>query len=155
MPQFHFQLQQRFPEDKYDAVARDQPVPGFGVSGFAKTWRTMRSELHWILWTGIRRGRSAMPYQRGQSWIRRFQRQATALCVALVALAALPPAPSNLRLIPVSSSETPPEAGELLATGDEVLSSNMSLGKRGSDEKQEPIWIEAAHLATPAGYPLL
>ena len=29
----------------------------------------------------------------------------------------------------------------------------MSLGKRGSDEKQEPIWIEAARLATPAGHP--
>lgn len=29
----------------------------------------------------------------------------------------------------------------------------MSLGKRGSDEKQEPIWIEAATLATPAGHP--
>jgi len=27
------------------------------------------------------------------------------------------------------------------------------LGKRGPDEKQEPIWIEAARLATPAGYP--
>ena len=39
----------------------------------------------------------AMPYQRGQFWIRRFQRQATALCVALVALAAPPPAPSFVR----------------------------------------------------------
>jgi len=29
----------------------------------------------------------------------------------------------------------------------------MSLGKRGPDEKQEPIWIEAARLASPAGYP--
>jgi transposase len=29
----------------------------------------------------------------------------------------------------------------------------MSLGKRGRDEKQEPIWIEAARLATPAGHP--
>jgi len=29
----------------------------------------------------------------------------------------------------------------------------MSLGKRGRDEKQEPIWIEAAHLATPPGHP--
>jgi transposase len=29
----------------------------------------------------------------------------------------------------------------------------MSLGKRGPDEKQEPIWIEAARLATPAGHP--
>jgi transposase len=29
----------------------------------------------------------------------------------------------------------------------------MSLGKRGADEKQEPIWIEAARLATPAGHP--
>lgn len=29
----------------------------------------------------------------------------------------------------------------------------MSLGKRGPDEKQEPIWIEAATLASPAGHP--
>ncbi len=29
----------------------------------------------------------------------------------------------------------------------------MSLGKRGPDEKQEPIWIEAARLATPARPP--
>ncbi|MDQ2947825.1 MAG: transposase [Acidobacteriota bacterium] len=29
----------------------------------------------------------------------------------------------------------------------------MSLGKRGPDEKQDPIWIEASCLATPAGHP--
>src|ERR1700733_5407113 len=29
----------------------------------------------------------------------------------------------------------------------------MSLGKRGADEKQEPIWIEAARLVTPASHP--
>ncbi len=29
----------------------------------------------------------------------------------------------------------------------------MSLGKRGPNEKQEPIWIEAAQLATPVGHP--
>jgi transposase len=29
----------------------------------------------------------------------------------------------------------------------------MSLGKRGPDEKQAPIWIEAARLATPVGHP--
>src|ERR1700721_4019002 len=29
----------------------------------------------------------------------------------------------------------------------------MSLGKRGPNEKQEPIWIEAASLATPVGHP--
>ena len=31
---------------------------------------------------------AAMPYQRGQFWIRRFQRQAAGLCAALAALAA-------------------------------------------------------------------
>jgi hypothetical protein len=36
----------------------------------------------------------AMPYQRGQFWIRRFQKQATALCAALAALTAPPAAPS-------------------------------------------------------------
>src|SRR6201996_6549231 len=29
----------------------------------------------------------------------------------------------------------------------------MSLGKRGPEEKQEPIWIEAACMATAAGHP--
>jgi hypothetical protein len=39
----------------------------------------------------------AMPYQRGQFWVRRFHRQAVALCMALAALAAPPPAPSFIR----------------------------------------------------------
>jgi len=30
-------------------------------------------------------GLPSMPYQRGQFWVRRFQRQARALCAALVA----------------------------------------------------------------------
>jgi hypothetical protein len=40
---------------------------------------------------------SAMPYQRGQFWIRRFQRQAESLCAALAALVAPPAAPSFVR----------------------------------------------------------
>ncbi|MCI0355147.1 MAG: DUF6431 domain-containing protein [Acidobacteria bacterium] len=36
----------------------------------------------------------AMPYQRGQFWIRRFQRQAEHLCAALAALAVPPAAPT-------------------------------------------------------------
>lgn len=36
----------------------------------------------------------AMPYQRGQFWVRRFQRQAAALCAALAALAVPPAAPT-------------------------------------------------------------
>jgi hypothetical protein len=40
---------------------------------------------------------AAMPYQRGQFWVRRFQRQATALCAALAALAAPPPAANFVR----------------------------------------------------------
>lgn len=36
---------------------------------------------------------AAMPYQRGQFWVRRFQRQAAALCAALAALCA--PAPAS------------------------------------------------------------
>lgn len=35
-----------------------------------------------------------MPYQRGQFWVRRFQRQATALCAALAALTAPMVAPN-------------------------------------------------------------
>ena len=42
-------------------------------------------------------GLSAMPYQRGQFWVRRFQRQATALCATLAALAAPPPAANFVR----------------------------------------------------------
>jgi hypothetical protein len=38
-----------------------------------------------------------MPYQRGQFWIRRFQKQAERLCAALAALTAPPPAPNFLR----------------------------------------------------------
>jgi hypothetical protein len=40
---------------------------------------------------------SAMPYQRGQFWIRRFQRHAAFLCAALAALAAPPPAANFVR----------------------------------------------------------
>jgi Domain of unknown function (DUF6431) len=39
----------------------------------------------------------AMPYQRGQFWVRRFQRQAAALCAALAALTAPPAAPNFVR----------------------------------------------------------
>jgi len=38
-----------------------------------------------------------MPYQRGQFWIRRFQKQATHLCGALAAMTAPPPAPDFIR----------------------------------------------------------
>jgi len=38
-------------------------------------------------------GQPAMPYQRGQFWIRRFRKQAPGLAVALVALASPKPAP--------------------------------------------------------------
>jgi len=40
---------------------------------------------------------AAMPYQRGQFWVRRFQQQTVALCAALAALAAPPPAPNFIR----------------------------------------------------------
>ncbi|HEV3444077.1 MAG TPA: DUF6431 domain-containing protein [Gemmataceae bacterium] len=39
----------------------------------------------------------AMPNQRGQFWVRRFQRQAAALCAALVTLCAQAPATNFLR----------------------------------------------------------
>ncbi len=38
-------------------------------------------------------GQPAMPYQRGQFWIRRFQKQVEALCAALTVLIAALPAP--------------------------------------------------------------
>jgi len=37
---------------------------------------------------------ATMPYQRGQFWVRRFSRQAAALCAALAALCAPAPAPN-------------------------------------------------------------
>jgi hypothetical protein len=40
---------------------------------------------------------TAMPYQRGQFWVRRFQRQAAALCAVLAALTAPPAAPNFVR----------------------------------------------------------
>jgi hypothetical protein len=40
---------------------------------------------------------TAMPYQRGQFWVRRFQQQAASLCAALVALTAPPAAPNFVR----------------------------------------------------------
>lgn len=40
---------------------------------------------------------TAMPYQRGQFWVRRFQRQAAALCAALAALTAPLAAPNFVR----------------------------------------------------------
>ena len=40
-----------------------------------------------------------MPYQRGQFWVRRFQRQVVALCAALAALAPPPPAPNFVRRV--------------------------------------------------------
>jgi Domain of unknown function (DUF6431) len=43
---------------------------------------------------GARAVAAAMPYQRGQFWVRRFQRQAAALCAGLAALCAPAPAPN-------------------------------------------------------------
>lgn len=40
---------------------------------------------------------SGMPYQRGQFWVRRFQKQAACLCAALAAVTAPPPAPDFIR----------------------------------------------------------
>lgn len=39
----------------------------------------------------------AMPYQRGQFWVRRFHRQSEAVCAALAALVAPPAAPTFVR----------------------------------------------------------
>jgi hypothetical protein len=39
----------------------------------------------------------AMPYQRGQFWVRRFHWQSAALCASLAALVAPPPAPTFAR----------------------------------------------------------
>jgi hypothetical protein len=39
-------------------------------------------------------GQPAMPYQRGQDWLRRFHRQAAAVCAGLAAVTAPPAAPN-------------------------------------------------------------
>jgi Domain of unknown function (DUF6431) len=46
-----------------------------------------------LLAAAVAAGLSAMPYQRGQFWIRRFRSQAERLCAALAALTAPPLAP--------------------------------------------------------------
>lgn len=46
-----------------------------------------------FLAAAVAAGLSAMPYQRGQFWIRRFRSQAERLCAALAALTAPPSAP--------------------------------------------------------------
>jgi hypothetical protein len=43
---------------------------------------------------GAEAAQPAMPYQRGQVWIRRFRRQAAAVCAALAGMAVPPAAPS-------------------------------------------------------------
>jgi hypothetical protein len=43
-------------------------------------------------------GQTAMPYQRGQFWIRRFQKKAPALSLALVPLEAFPPSPGAMSI---------------------------------------------------------
>jgi transposase-like protein len=59
--------------------------------------------ISWFLVSRLLAGRSlreaartasqpSMPYQRGQFWIRRFQKQATTLCAALASLTAVVPA---------------------------------------------------------------
>ena len=47
--------------------------------------------------TAVAAAQTAMPYQRGQFWIRRFQRQAAALCAALATVTAPPAASSFVR----------------------------------------------------------
>ena len=50
-------------------------------------------------------GLAAMPYQRGQWWVRRFRQQAGNLCAALAALIAPPPAPDfTLRAVQMMQS---------------------------------------------------
>lgn len=51
--------------------------------------RTLREAAHAA-------SQPAMSYQRGQSWVRRFRARAAALCLALVSLTAVPPAPDFL-----------------------------------------------------------
>jgi PAS domain-containing protein len=62
-------------------------------------WEHLTSETHSKFLSGLPHeyearflGKSNMPYQRGQFWVRRFQQQTVTLCVALVSLTTVVPA---------------------------------------------------------------
>jgi transposase-like protein len=72
----------------------------------------------------------AMPYQRGQFWLRRFGRQAESLCAALTALAAPPAAPTFVHRALECCS--PPDGSRLIVSCLPICDSTCWAGPRFS-----------------------
>lgn len=68
------------------------PYLRFGVAVIARFLIARLLQGRTLVAAALAAAQPRMPYQRGQFWVRRFRRQAEALCAALVALAAPPPA---------------------------------------------------------------
>jgi len=69
------------------------PYLRFSVSVIALFLTARLLEGRTLKMSAVAARQPAMPYQRGQFWIRRFRKQAAALCAALVALTAPTAAP--------------------------------------------------------------
>jgi hypothetical protein len=69
------------------------PYLRFSVSVFALFLTARLLEGRTLVAAALAASQPHMPYQRGQFWVRHFRRQAEALCAALAALTAPPPAP--------------------------------------------------------------
>ena len=69
------------------------PYLRFGVAVIARFLIARLLEGRTLVAATLAAAQPHMPYQRGQFWVRRFRRQAEALCAALAALAAPLPAP--------------------------------------------------------------
>jgi hypothetical protein len=65
----------------------------FGLAVVARFLKARLAEGRTLKAAGDAADQSAMPYQRGQHWVRRFRAQAAPLAAALTALTPPPPAP--------------------------------------------------------------
>lgn len=69
------------------------PYVRFSLNVIERFLKARLGEGRTLKAAGEAAGQAAMPYQRGQHWVRRFRRQAIPLAAALTALAPSPPAP--------------------------------------------------------------
>jgi len=69
------------------------PYLRFGLGVVARFLKARLGEERTLKAAGEAAGQGAMPYQRGQHWVRRFRRHAAPLAAALTALTPPPPAP--------------------------------------------------------------
>ena len=70
------------------------PYLRFGVTVISRFLNARLLEEQTLQAAAAAAAQPAMPYQRGQVWMRRFQRQAAGVCAALTAVRMAPPAPS-------------------------------------------------------------